>query len=88
MTNPKMSTNKDNQPKCKYCYDKKYFSVAEGGNICLGDFEGDPNFEVPLEIKQYPCRKCNKDNQPAQGINPGIQKTVDWLNSLGFKNLG
>jgi len=54
-----MSSSQDNQPKCKYCYDKKYFSVAEGGNIVRGDFIGDQNYIMPIEIMQYPCRKCN-----------------------------
>ncbi len=48
------------KPNCKYCYDKKYFSVAEGGNITMGDFIGDKNYINPLKIMKHPCRMCNK----------------------------
>jgi len=48
------------QPNCKYCYDKKYFTVAEGGNIVRGDFVGDESWYNPLTIRKIDCRCVKK----------------------------
>lgn len=56
------------QIKCTACYDTGSFSVAEGGSIAMGDFVGDPSYNIPLKMVEKPCPKCkptNKDNQPA-----------------------
>ena len=46
------------KPKCLYCYDKGYYSVATGGTVAGGDFIGDKPYKVPLKIVKHPCLKC------------------------------
>lgn len=46
-------------PNCKYCWDKKTYSVCEGGNIAMGDFVGDKPYLVLMKIVQHPCPRCS-----------------------------
>lgn len=66
-----MKEQNQKQPKCKYCYDKGHFSVAEGGSIVRGDFVGDQNYIMPLEMVQIPCRRCST-NKPSAPFAPPL----------------
>lgn len=66
-------TKNNSNPKCKYCYDKGYYSVATGGSYAAGDFIGDKDYKVPIKIEQRRCSKCNLPKQPKE-------KTCDCKN--------
>lgn len=46
-------------PKCKYCYDKKYYSVWKGIHGSP-DFIGDKAIGELPDKHMIPCPKCNK----------------------------
>jgi len=49
------------KPKCKYCYDKGFYTVYEGDTICFPDFESDKYWLIKKGgIKKVNCPKCKK----------------------------
>lgn len=65
-----------NKPKCKFCWDKGYASVLDGGKTIAPDFIGDKRLNEGMkEYKKY-CLKCAKGRKMAKSINPVEDK--DW----------
>lgn len=59
------------EPKCKYCYDKHYYSVIVGIHGAK-DF-GNDGFDLFPSIHYIACSKCNRSNR--RGLT-GIQKNL------------
>lgn len=49
---------KEDKPACKYCFDKKHYTVFRGEKG-YDDFGGE-GYEKPGEIKKVPCPRCTK----------------------------
>lgn len=50
---------KHKAPACKHCWDKKYNTTVEGGDLVTGDFEGDMSYRTAIRIVSHPCPRCD-----------------------------
>lgn len=70
-------TPKSQQPNCKYCWDKGYYTQLVQ-TIYHADFVGDKTYADPPEIKKVPCPKCQVDTP----VQQPKEKWVDYKEEM------